>query len=153
MNLVVSDFVRFRGDTQARFPLGEVFATEAALACLTAPKKSLRHFVIRHATADWVEMSEDAQQRNSEALAHGFAVISTYALHDGTLCLFTDADRRRTLVLLEREVPDYFASTPCVSLRTLSTKLPRVAASPFFQLDAGPILPLSTSVQKVVIHG
>jgi hypothetical protein len=87
-----------------RFQLGQIVATPCALASLEASGEKPEKFLSRHAAGDWGDVSEADRQENEFSLAHGFRLLSSYKLRNGTkLWIITEADRSSTTLLLPDE--------------------------------------------------
>lgn len=85
----------------ARFPVGQLVATPAALEALERSGEMYTKFLARHARADWGDLGDEDIESNNEALRHGGRLLSAYQLADaGRLWIITEADRSVTTVLL-----------------------------------------------------
>ena len=93
--------------TAAVFPLfnmGRVCATPGALDALTTNKQNYIDFLSRHVTGDWLEMCEDDQETNRNAVDDDVRVFSAYSLKNGSkLWVITEHDRSVTTLLLPSE--------------------------------------------------
>jgi hypothetical protein len=90
--------------TLARFPLGSIVATPGALGALEQAGESPGSFLKRHVTGDWGELDEGDRRENELSIAHGFRLLSSYTLSNGTkLWIITEADRSSTTLLLPSE--------------------------------------------------
>lgn len=93
--------------TVAGFPLfnmGRVCATPGALDALITNKQNYIDFLSRHVTGDWLEMCEDDQETNRNAVDEDIRVFSVYTLKDGSkLWVITECDRSVTTLLLPSE--------------------------------------------------
>jgi hypothetical protein len=88
----------------ARFPLGRIVATPGALAALEEAGESPGIFIKRHVTGDWGEVDQEDRRENECSVEHGFRLLSSYALSNGTkLWIITEADRSSTTLLLPSE--------------------------------------------------
>ena len=86
------------------FPLGKVRATPGALEATEKAKQSPAHFLDRHVTGDWLEMTADDIKANTDALREGGRIFSTYTINGGArLYVITEADRSTTTLLLSDE--------------------------------------------------
>lgn len=82
----------------ARFRLGRLAATPAALAALANLGRVPLEFVDRHARGDW---SDADAEGNRFAEVYGLRIFSSYAVTpDLTVWVITEADRSVTTVLL-----------------------------------------------------
>ncbi len=89
---------------QARFPLGRVVATPGALHALEEAGESPGTFIKRHVTGDWGELDEHDRKENEFSVEHGFRLLSSYSLKNGTkIWIITEADRSSTTLLLPEE--------------------------------------------------
>ena len=87
-----------------KFELGQLVATPGALAALAESGESPGGFLTRHAAGDWGDLSEEDRKENEFSLAHGFRLLSSYKLRNGTkLWIITEADRSATTLLLPEE--------------------------------------------------
>jgi hypothetical protein len=87
-----------------RFQLGQIVATPCALASLEASGEKPEKFLSRHASGDWGDLSEEDRNENEFSLAHGFRLLSSYKLRNGTkLWIVTEADHSATTLLLPDE--------------------------------------------------
>ena len=88
----------------ARFPLGPIVATPGALEALEGVGESPGTFLKRHVSGDWGELDEEDQRENELSVAHGFRLLSSYTLSNGTkIWIITEADRSSTTLLLPSE--------------------------------------------------
>jgi len=88
----------------ARFPLGRIVATPAALEALEEAGENPAALLNRHISGDWGELDEHDLQENERSLATGCRLLSAYTLSNGTkLWIITEADRSATTLLLPSE--------------------------------------------------
>ena len=88
----------------ARFALGAIVATPGALGALEEAGESPGIFIKRHITGDWGELDEEDRRENELSVAHGFRLLSSYTLSNGTkIWVITEADRSSTTLLLPSE--------------------------------------------------
>ncbi len=86
----------------ARFPLGQVVATPAALE-LPGPLGAYG-LLRRHAAGDWGDLLDAHDRRaNERALKTGERIFSAYETPAGRVWVITEADRSSTCVLLPEE--------------------------------------------------
>lgn len=86
------------------FSLGEVYATQGAMAALEERRLAPDHFLARHVTGDWGELCAEDQAANQDALTHGLRLLSSYKLDAAQkLWIITEADRSSTTLLLPEE--------------------------------------------------
>ena len=90
----------------AKFSLGQIVATPAALRALEKSGESPLEFIARHARGDWGEFGgiEDAAM-NDAAMLNGGRIFSSYKTKFGKLWVITTAtddegNRESTCVLL-----------------------------------------------------
>ena len=87
-----------------KFNLGQLVATPGALAALEQAGQDANDFVLRHASGDWGDLSDDDRKENEFSLFHGFRLLSSYRLRSGTkIWIITEADRSSTTLLLPEE--------------------------------------------------
>ncbi len=83
----------------ARFALGQVVATPAALEAVT--RNDVLIALQRHAGGDWGEVCSEDRGANDEALRCGTRLLSVYTSASGVrFWVITEADRSATTVLL-----------------------------------------------------
>ena len=102
------------------FPTGEFLVTPGALLASIACQANLEGYLERHACGDWGVLDAHDRRVNEEALRNGHRILSAYDLPadkadseldkaDGEsqtsirIWIITDADRRRSTVLLPDE--------------------------------------------------
>jgi hypothetical protein len=96
--------VRARERGPAKFPFGEVVATQGAAAALQQAGEHPLTYLRRHAHGDWGELDADDSAENEFSLVNGFRLLSAYTLKDGTrIWIITEADRSATTLLLPSE--------------------------------------------------
>jgi hypothetical protein len=101
--------------TGAKFPLGQIVATPAALALLAHHKFSSSALINRHVRGDWGDLCDEDREGNEEALLIGNRLMSGYRLVDAqriadtpfskrdafpTVWIITEWDRSVTTLLL-----------------------------------------------------
>ena len=85
----------------ARFPIGQLVATPAALQTLEDTGHVFTKFLARHVRADWGDLDEEDIRSNNEALRHGGRLLSAYTLSDTErLWIITEGNRSATTILL-----------------------------------------------------
>jgi hypothetical protein len=90
--------------TAARFAVGQIVATPGALAALEDAADNPALFLRRHVTGDWGEVDEHDRHQNEFSVEHGFRLLSSYTLSNGTrIWIITEADRSATTLLLPSE--------------------------------------------------
>lgn len=107
------------------FPTGEFLVTPGALLASIACQANLEGYLERHACGDWGVLDAHDRRVNEEALRNGYRLLSAYDLPADTVVsadtashtdnasgggqtsiriwIITDADRRRSTVLLPDE--------------------------------------------------
>jgi hypothetical protein len=86
------------------FPLGQVVATQGALAALRNADQSALDFLARHARGDWGEVGKEDTKENELSLREGYRLMSVYTLQGGQkLWIITEADRSVTTLMLPLE--------------------------------------------------
>ena len=89
---------------QARFSLGNIYATPGALAALEEAEETVPELLHRHVTGDWGDLVEEDKQENEFSLQHSLRIFSAYKLSTDTkLWVITEADRSVTTLLLPSE--------------------------------------------------
>lgn len=89
---------------EAKFKLGQVVATPAALEALAASGQDGAFFLDRHIQGDWGDVDAEDQQANDEALVDGERILSAYKTLLGVrIWIITEADRSSTTILLPDE--------------------------------------------------
>jgi hypothetical protein len=92
------------GRMEPLFPLGNVCATPGALEAIEKGKQAPMHFLSRHVTGDWLEMTADDIQANTDALREGGRIFSAYTINGGArLYVITEEDRSTTTLLMADE--------------------------------------------------
>src|SRR5437762_1933781 len=90
--------------SNAGLPLGRMVATPGALAAFERMNQSPAHFLARHATGDWRDVSPEDWNENELSLRHGYRILTAYHLLDHTkIWIITEADRSATTILLPEE--------------------------------------------------
>lgn len=93
----------------AKFPLGRLVGTPAALRAIVTSGQSPAEFLSRHAQGDWGDCCEEDARLNDQALLDGSRIFSIYHTSMGTkLYVITEAAddegrRAATTVLLPEE--------------------------------------------------
>jgi hypothetical protein len=90
--------------SRTQFALGQVMMTPGAAAAFAATGEHPFPFLARHQQGDWGHVSPEDAAENAFSVAHGFRILSTYTLKDGTrIWILTEADRSATTILLPDE--------------------------------------------------
>jgi hypothetical protein len=83
----------------ARFPMGQLYVTPAALDELTAREMAVG--LGRHLSGDWGEVCPEDAEENELSLRENFRILSAYTSEHGTkFWIITEADRTVTTILL-----------------------------------------------------
>lgn len=97
-------------EAQARFALGTIVGTSAALAALLAAGASAPSLLARHRRGDFGQLDPADAQLQERALAHEHdpgqrvRMMSVYHLGNGRpVWIITEADRSSTCILLPEE--------------------------------------------------
>ncbi len=92
------------GHRRRQFALGQIVMTPGAAAAFAATGERPFPFLARHQQGDWGEVSPEDAAENNFSVTHGFRILSSYALRDGTrIWILTEADRSATTILLPDE--------------------------------------------------
>jgi hypothetical protein len=87
-----------------KFGPGSIVATPGALEAFSASGQEPLPFLMRHLAGDWGELDEQDVRENELSLLHGWRILSSYTLSDGTkIWIITEADRSATTFLLPEE--------------------------------------------------
>ena len=87
-----------------RFPLGRLLATPGALRACDEAGANPAHYLARHASGDWGDLSAEDRAANDRALLTGDRLLSAYRLPNGErIWVITEADRSATTALLPQE--------------------------------------------------
>lgn len=90
--------------TRVLFDLGKLVATPGALAALEESGEDPHHYLGRHVTRDWGEISAKDKAANNFALVTGERLFSSYLTSRGTrFWIITEADRSSTCILLPND--------------------------------------------------
>ncbi len=88
----------------AKFPLGDIVATPAALKALQEANQNPAEFLARHACGDWGDLSADDVAENQSSLEQNGRLLSSYGTATGgKLWIITEDDRSATTLLLPEE--------------------------------------------------
>lgn len=85
-----------------KFELGQTLVTPGAYEALNL--KDAADCLVRHASGDWGDMSEEDKAYNEEALVTGDRILSSYRDSNGIkFWIITEWDRSTTTILLPDE--------------------------------------------------
>jgi hypothetical protein len=98
-------------DNKIKFKLGQIVATQGALAALKESNQSALPFLLQHQTGDWgSEVCDEDKRLNDEAVAHEGdpdqqqRVLSCYRTSKNErIWIITEHDRSVTTILLPSE--------------------------------------------------
>jgi hypothetical protein len=89
--------------SEAKFQLGQVVGTPAALAYLSLHGIDPRTLVQRHQTGDFGDLDAGDVQENLVSINAGNRILSAYEIGATRLFVITEADRSSTTILLPSE--------------------------------------------------
>jgi hypothetical protein len=103
-----SEHAEHGSDEKNRVPdtleLGQIVATPGALDEMEESGDNAGTFLARHSAGDWGDLTEEDRKENEFSLEHGFRLLSSYRLRNGSkLWVITEADRSSTCLLLPEE--------------------------------------------------
>ena len=85
----------------ARFSLGQIVGTPAAIEALAASGQTPAEFLSRHVQGDWGDLVEEDKRLNDEAIQEGSRILSSYHTARGVkVWVITESDRSSTCLLL-----------------------------------------------------
>jgi len=88
----------------AKFPLGKLVATPAALEALEESGQYPTDFLSHHVQGDWGQVDQEDWLLNDQALKDGSRILSVYTTLKGVkIWIITEADRSWTCVLLPED--------------------------------------------------
>ena len=89
----------------AKFSLGQVVATPAALDAISECGQTPAEFLDRHVSGDWGDLDDEDRRLNDEALVDGGRIFSAYILSDGKtkVWLISEANRSSTACISPSE--------------------------------------------------
>jgi len=86
------------------FELGQVVGTPGALEEMAKANTNGMMLLLRHATGDWGEVSEEDARENDFSVENDLRILSAYTLKTGVkIWIITEADRSATTFLLPSE--------------------------------------------------
>lgn len=87
---------------RARFKLGRIFVTPAALELLVATRVSIISLLARHVRGDWESLSDAELRQNEHSIAAGLRIISRYSVpREKQVLIATAGNRSFTTVQLQ----------------------------------------------------
>ena len=88
-----------------KFPLGNLYATPAALEAIQSAGDDFMAYVIKHLALDPGDLSPADIAENELSVREGFRILSAYTLSDGKtkIWIITEATRESTTILLPSE--------------------------------------------------
>lgn len=108
---ILRDYIEGR-EVGARFSLGSLYATPAALEALeeaerqtkdwkNSPAETPAELFTRHECGDWGDLSQEDKDENELSIKQGFRILSAYTLKatGQKLWVITEADRSKTTIL------------------------------------------------------
>ena len=87
----------------ALFKVGQVVATQGALAFCEKYSIAPMLLIGRHMGGDFGDLDESDVQANVHAMQHDERILSAYRLHDEKLYVITEWDRSVTTLLMASE--------------------------------------------------
>ena len=92
------------GRPQRALALGQIVMTSGVAAAFAATSERPFPLLAWHQWWDWGEVSPEDAAENDFSVTHGFRILSSYALKDGTrIWILTEADCSATTMLLPDE--------------------------------------------------
>ena len=85
------------------FRLGQVCATQGAIALSDNNPTLLRSLLRRHASGNWGDICDNDKQANDDATLNGERILSSYTLNGEKIWIITEYDRSVTTLLLPSE--------------------------------------------------
>lgn len=89
--------------TAILFPLGVVVATPGALEIIAKQAVNATLLLQRHQSGDWGSIPEEDAAENQASVTNGNRILSSYPVGNDQIWIITEADRRRTTLLLPSE--------------------------------------------------
>jgi hypothetical protein len=89
--------------TMARFELGRLVATPAALFLLDGQDMHPLDLVTRHSDGDWGDLGQEDVDANEEAVTSGGRLLSRFRVGTRSVWVISESDRSATTVLLPEE--------------------------------------------------
>lgn len=89
---------------KAKFLLGRLQATPAALKALAQAGQEAIEFLSRHQHGDWGDLDDEDKKENDLSVLNNFRILSAYHLKTGVkIWIITGADRSSTTIMLPSE--------------------------------------------------
>jgi hypothetical protein len=83
----------------ALFQLGAVVMTQGAKRLIEELELDPAHYLARHITGDWGDLSADDKKENDYSVTRSLRIFSAYGTGDSKLWIITEADRSVTTIL------------------------------------------------------
>jgi hypothetical protein len=83
----------------ALFQLGAVIMTQGAKRLIEELELDPAHYLARHITGDWGDLSADDKKENDYSVTRSLRIFSAYGTGDSKLWIITEADRSVTTIL------------------------------------------------------
>jgi hypothetical protein len=84
---------------KALFQLGAVVMTQGAKRLMEELELDPAHYLARHITGDWGDLSADDKKENDYSVTRSLRILSAYGTGDSKLWIITEADRSVTTIL------------------------------------------------------
>ena len=84
---------------KALFQLGAVVVTPGAKRLMKELGLDPAHYLARHVTGDWGDLSDDDKKENDFSVNKMLRILSAYGTGDNKLWIITEADRSVTTIL------------------------------------------------------
>ena len=84
---------------KALFQLGAVVVTPGAKRLMKELGLDPAHYLARHVTGDWGDLSEDDKKENDFSVTRNQRILSAYGTGESKLWIITEADRSATTIL------------------------------------------------------
>jgi hypothetical protein len=84
---------------KALFQLGAVVMTQGAKRLMEELELDPAHYLARHVTGDWGDLSADDKKENDYSVTRSLRIFSAYGTGDSKLWIITEADRSVTTIL------------------------------------------------------
>ena len=84
---------------KALFQLGAVVMTQGAKRLMEELELDPAHYLARHVTGDWGDLSADDKKENDYSVTRSLRIFSAYGTGGSKLWIITEADRSVTTIL------------------------------------------------------